>query len=529
MCVQSQKTKWSKASKSLPYSLDEELNQPLLNGFPASMVLLDCETTGGKATKDRITEVALLVVENGCLVKSWQTLIKPEMAIPPWVQRLTGISQEMVASAPTFSEIAPLIKGVCEGRVLVSHNARFDYGFLKNEFKRLDESFQTKTLCSVKLSRNLYPQYKRHGLDQIIRRLGFDIVSRHRAHDDTVAVWQFLKQVSQDFDAGDIAAVCQTLLKKPSLPSQLPSNVVDALPNRPGIYRFWQESKLLYVGKSVRIKERVFSHFTQDHANAKDLEMSRQITDVDCEETPTDFGAQLLESERIKLERPQHNRRLKKLTKLYQVRLYSDEHGYLRCNLEVAQTTAIEGENSIDESVYGLFRSRKQAESLLEKLCQRHQLCPRLMGLESKPTGPCFSMQLKKCLGACCQKEPIQSYNLRLQQAFKGFKKQLWPWDEAIIVVESSAIEPDFRHFHLINQWCYLQRFTKVQDLCDWLEDGTLPAEEPRHFDLDAYLILLKFLMKPSDQARQSSGLEILPVTEIQAKWTSSELCSVLP
>ncbi len=551
-----------------------------IHGFPDSMVLLDVETTGGKATRDRIIEIGLIVVEKGQLVKTWQTFVNPQTPVPPWIQKLTGIRNEMLVEAPSFEEIAPVIQGVCEGRVLVAHNARFDYGFLKNEFKRLKQSFQVKTLCSVKLSRRFYSQYSRHGLDQVIQRLGVEVKNRHRALDDTKVIWQLFVQISKEFEAEDIAAVCQGFLQKPALPANLDAVQISRLPNRPGIYRFWQEDKLLYVGKSVRIRDRVMSHFTQDHAVAKDLQMSGKITDIDFEQTPSDFGAQLLENHLVKTQRPIHNQRLKKITKLYQVSLQTDEHGYLRCDLSVAQQQLNEdsGVDSVkgdQESwcadVFGLFRSRRQAQQWMEKACSRHQLCPRLMGLENKKTGPCFAMQLKKCLGACCQKEPVASYNFRMQQAFAKLKQQVWPWPEPVVVIEQAmptrVISKEARqdigdsqsdnaqdrwcHFHLLDQWRYLQRFTSPQVFNDWLLEThgmnqdkdrgrkaqvqtnmdyeswspTLLESAPSHqntlthlangecFDLDAYLILIRFLMKsPLPEA-----LKIVPLSKFVA------------
>lgn len=522
------------------------MTQPSLVGFPDAMVLLDVETTGGKATRDRIIEIGLLVVEQGKLVKTWQTFVNPQTPVPPWIQKLTGIRNEMLVDAPSFEEIAPVIQGVCEGRVLVAHNARFDYGFLKNEFKRLGQTFNSKTLCSVKLSRRFYAQYPRHGLDQVIQRLGISIENRHRALDDAQVIWQLFVQISQEFVAEDIAAVCQGFLQKPSVPAHLDANQISSLPNRPGIYRFWQDNKLLYVGKSVRIRDRVMSHFTQDHAVAKDLQMSSKITDIDCEMTPSDFGAQLLENQLVKTLRPQHNQRLKKLTKLYQVRLLEDDDGYFHCELAVAE----QGLPTQSSQPFGLFRSRRQAQQWMERACDKHQLCPRLMGLENKKSGPCFALQLKKCLGACCQKEPAASYNLRMQTAFSALKQQVWPWDEPVIVIEKATPERvlskeakdtkhsrdslpagEFVHFHLLDQWRYLQRFTGSQALQDWLNSfadienfgdfepfsqGGAPtidskaSEENTCFDLDAYLILIRFLMK----SPIPEELKVVPVSQ---------------
>jgi DNA polymerase-3 subunit epsilon len=166
--------------------LDEETPTPavLSAGFPEKMVLLDLETTGGKATHHRIIEIGLVVIEQGEVVERWQSFIDPETMLPPFIQKLTGIAPSNLRGAPLFSQVADKLLTYLDGRTLVAHNARFDYSFLKNEFERIGVSYNAKPLCSVKFSRSLYPQFKRHGLDQIIQRFQLPIENRHRAMDD---------------------------------------------------------------------------------------------------------------------------------------------------------------------------------------------------------------------------------------------------------------------------------------------------------------------------------------------------------
>ena len=105
--------------------------------FDRHVVFLDLETTGATATRDRITEIGLIEVDGGNFVREWSTLVNPGMPIPPMIQALTGITNAMVATAPRFEDIARELYEAIDGRILIAHNARFDYGFLKNEFKRL--------------------------------------------------------------------------------------------------------------------------------------------------------------------------------------------------------------------------------------------------------------------------------------------------------------------------------------------------------------------------------------------------------
>ena len=109
----------------------------LSDEFPESMVLVDCETTGGNATRHRIIEIGLVVVERGSIIDRWQSLVDPEANLPSNISSLTGIAPEMLQGAPKFADIAKKLMNLLKGRIFVAHNARFDYGFLKNEFERI--------------------------------------------------------------------------------------------------------------------------------------------------------------------------------------------------------------------------------------------------------------------------------------------------------------------------------------------------------------------------------------------------------
>ena len=490
--------------------LDEATPTPsnLSSGFPEKMVLLDCETTGGKAIYHRIIEIGLLVIEQGEVIERWQTFVDPHIALPPFIQRLTGITPGMVQGAPEFCDIAQELLSKLEGRTLVAHNARFDYSFLKNEFERAGINYNAKPLCSVKFSRNLYPQFKRHGLSQIIERFGLAIENRHRALDDAEMIFQFFRKSSALFSQDEIAATCKTLLKRPALPTLLDSKQVDKLPPSPGVYYFYNEqSVLLYVGKSVHIRNRVMSHFSGDHKNPKDLQMSTKIAHVDFDLTPSDFGAQIRESNQIKALSPLYNRRLRKVKKLFQYRSSQDNRGYLRLNIE-----AIETDDTTVEQQFGLFRSPRQASQQIQKLADQYFLCHQLLGLEGNSQKPCFRTQLKKCFGACHGAEPVEAYNERMTAALKHYQVKQWPYSGPILLEERNPQQPDMVAWHLIDRWRYVSKLASFDDIYDLgygLTKGsydvaidrqppTTPAlvqdDADDRFDLDIYFILVRFM-----------------------------------
>jgi DNA polymerase-3 subunit epsilon len=173
------------------------------------MVFLDLETTGMAPAHERITEIGLVEVVDGELVGSWSQLVNPQKFIPPFIEALTGITNEMVEDAPSFAQLAPAMFERLEGKLLIAHNARFDYGFLKSEFERVGLCYQPRVLCTVKLSRKLFPEHRRHNLDSVIERHGLSCGARHRALGDAEVLWQFLQKIEAEVEAGRIDAALQ--------------------------------------------------------------------------------------------------------------------------------------------------------------------------------------------------------------------------------------------------------------------------------------------------------------------------------
>lgn len=453
----------------------------------SDLVFVDIETTGGKLHVDDITEIALIHICQGEEVGRFQTFLKPRRSIPPWITNLTGITNAMVADAPSFGEVAEELAGWFHNRVIVAHNARFDYGFIKAAFEQVGLSFKAPVMCTVKLSRALYPEHKRHGLDQIIERFGLACENRHRAMDDADMLWQFLQIALSQKPPGRVWDAIKQQLKLPSLPSQVDPHILDDCPDTPGVYRFYNElGQVIYVGKSVKLRSRILSHFSVGRKNAKDLNIAHEMTDIDWIECAGDMGAQLLEAKLIKELSPKYNVRLKKITKLWSFETVSDSKGYL--NLKLLSTDQLSAENLANR--YGLFRSKKQALSALEKRAQDHQLCQRLTGLENKKSGACFAFQLKRCKGACCEQESPDHYNLRLKMALDPIREQAWPWPGGILVKEQHGAQ---EHIHLINQWCWLGSASNEDELYDLLEH----ASSDHQIELDVYKILVKFLLQP--------------------------------
>jgi len=164
------------------------------------LVFLDLETTGASADRDRIAEVGLIEVAGGQLLQEWSTLVCPGRTIPSAVVSLTGITDQMVAQAPTFADISAELLERLEGRLLVAHNARFDYAFLRAEFRRLGIRYRSHVLCTVRLSRALFPEHRHHNLDSVIERFALSCSARHRALGDAQAVWAFARELERSVE-----------------------------------------------------------------------------------------------------------------------------------------------------------------------------------------------------------------------------------------------------------------------------------------------------------------------------------------
>lgn len=277
-----------------------------------NLAIIDVETTGGSSSFDRIIEVGVLRIENNIIVRKFESLINPQMVVSPFIEKLTGISSQSLEDAPTFYEIKDELKEILTGAVCVAHNARFDYSFIKNEFKRFEMEFRAKQLCTVKFSRLLFPRYKRHSLDNVIERFGIECARRHRAFDDAKAVWEFIKKVPEHVDEEKIKKAYFTVIKKPSLPPLLLKGEIEKLPEAPGVYMFYGDGELpLYIGKSINIYDRVLSHFNSDTDSSRELEISQQVKRIETIKTAGELSALILESELVKKMQPIYNRKLR--------------------------------------------------------------------------------------------------------------------------------------------------------------------------------------------------------------------------
>jgi DNA polymerase-3 subunit epsilon len=309
--------------------------------FDAPLAIVDVETTGAHPVYDRVTEIAVIEAEGGEITSQWSTLVDPETTIPAAIQALTGITDAMVAGAPTFGGLAEGLYERLAGRVLVAHNARFDYSFLRHEFERAGLRFTARTLCTVKLSRRLYPQHARHNLDAVMARHNLACSARHRALGDAEVVWQFLLSAGAERGEEALAHAARLVAKQPTLPAHIDRSIIDAIPDEPGVYLFHGEGGApLYVGKSVAMRTRVLSHFADDVRSTKEMQLAREVRTIEWQRTAGELGALLREAELVTQLLPVYNRRLRRAADLCSFSLASPSELRLVAALAGMKTAA---------------------------------------------------------------------------------------------------------------------------------------------------------------------------------------------
>ncbi len=456
----------------------------------SAVAFVDLETTGTAPTGDRITEIGIVRVVEGEFLDEWSTLVNPECTIPEEIQVLTGISNAMVRGAPTFSQLRRELHERLEGHLFVAHNARFDYGFMKNEFRRVEMAFSADVLCTVRLSRRMYPEALGHGLDALIARHGLQDAfapetsartGRHSALGDARAVWRFVQMLYRDRDPGEIAAAVKRLLKIPSLPPQLAPDALEGLPEGPGVYRFYGVNDLpIYIGKSINLRDRIRSHFSGDHFSANDIRISGEIRRIEVDETAGEMGALLREARLVKDLLPLHNHRLRRKLNACFIRIPD-----LRSAPEIAVSRDIDwgARDAGAETLFGPFATRQHVRQLLEQVAGEHGLCWRQLGWE-KRGGPCFARQLKRCRGACLGEETAEQHNLRLATALTPYRVIDWPWPGRILIRER---HPDgrFEEAHVFDRWCHVGTARSEDELADLAS-----ARCEIDFDPDIYRII---------------------------------------
>ncbi len=373
--------------------------------------IIDVETTGGSASRSRITEIAIFKTDGNKILDSFSSLVNPCRSVPPHISRLTGITDEMLVDAPLFSELADKIDQFTQDTVFVAHNVNFDYSFVKAEFQRAGRTYRRRKLCTVRLSRQILKGKPSYSLGKLCRELDIPLLNRHRAFGDAEAT-ALLFHLLVEKDQHEIIS---NSLKPQSLEALLPPNLPKteflALPEKQGIYYFKDaRAKIVYVGQAKNIKKRVHSHFSGNSNSRSKHYFVNNIHSIDYQLVPNAILLDLKEAIEIKKHWPRYNRSLKRFTLNHGIFRYQDQKGYERLAI---------GKCGKYEKPLISFRNREDCISVLKELVSNFELCPRLSGLQPISSGKCNYIEEMECKGACHGKEAPESYNKRFEKAIK--------------------------------------------------------------------------------------------------------------
>jgi DNA polymerase-3 subunit epsilon len=401
--------------------------------------IVDIETTGGYASGNGITEISIHIHDGDTVVEQWESLINPEQYIPSHIEALTGISNEMVSTAPTFDAVAPQIFSLLENKVFIAHNVNFDYSFVRHHLSLCGYTLNAKKLCTVRLSRKLYPGFPSYSLGRLCKSLNIELNNRHRAGGDAAATAILFGMLLQADAEGIILKSLSIGSKEQVLPPHLSKSYIDRIPANPGVYYFKDEKgKVIYIGKAKNLKKRVNSHFTGNNSSKQRQDFLKKIHNIDYEICGTELMAFILEAAEIKRLWPENNKALKRYEQKYSLFTFEDQNGYLRMGIDKYKKQAL--------AIYS-FNNLLDGHNLLKNLVSKHALCEKLCFIQTNRS-VCTGHAEGKCLGACAGLEAADTYNVRVNEA----------------IAELSAMLPSFAMIDAGR--------TEDEQSCLWIENG---------------------------------------------------------
>ncbi|MBT2561526.1 GIY-YIG nuclease family protein [Pedobacter sp. ISL-68] len=377
--------------------------------------VVDIETTGGHASANGITEVAINIHDGNEIVESYTTLINPKQPIPVYITALTGIDDNMLLDAPTFDDVALQIYQLLNDKIFVAHNVNFDYSFLKHHLAAAGYDLQCKKLCTVRLSRKLIPGKSSYSLGKLCTALQIPIQNRHRAAGDADATSILFNLLLEYDQEGIIAEMLKKTSKEQVLPPHLDKASIMRLPHQPGVYYFKDnKGKIIYVGKAKDLKKRVTSHFTGNTPNRQRQDFLRTIHHVDHVICGTELMALILEANEIKRLWPENNRVMKRYEHKYDLYVFEDQNGYMRLAID---------KHKKNNNAFQSFNSLLEGYNFLNQLVDKYQLCAKLCYLQKTAT-KCYAHENGQCFGACSGIETVSVYNKKLNTALADIQNQ---------------------------------------------------------------------------------------------------------
>ncbi len=365
--------------------------------------IVDIETTGSYAAGNGITEIGIAIHDGKKVIDFYESLVNPKTPIPYFIQRLTGIDNNMVAKAPAFEEIAAHVFGLLQDKIFVAHNVNFDYSFVKHHLHSAGYDLDTKKLCTVRLARKVMPGLNGYSLGKLTQRLGINHSMHHRAGGDALATADLLTIILEKDTEGVVTGMLKGRNSEQYLPPHLPVEDLSMLPSSAGVYYFYNAAgKTIYIGKAKNIRRRVKSHFSNNKTNRQKQDLMRETHRISYKECATELMAHILESAEIRRLWPVHNRSQRGFLAQFGLFCYEDIQGYKRF--------AIEKNRRSFKPIY-TFNTITEGRARLKELIEEFGLCPRLCNMATE------------C--ECASHFAPEQYNLKVDSAVEWMRKHL--------------------------------------------------------------------------------------------------------
>lgn len=415
--------------------------------------IVDIETTGSHAGGSRITEIAILIHNGKKVIERYQSLVNPQCIIPLAIQTLTGITPDMLEDAPIFDDIAEDVYHLLQGKIFVAHNVNFDYTFLVKELKQAGYEWQASKLCTVRLSRKIFPGHSSYSLGNICQHFGIKIAGRHRAMGDAEATVKLVELLLAN-DAGNYFEEGLRKNIEHRLPTHLSVEQFNKLPETVGIYIFRdKKGKIIYVGKAINIKKRVLSHFSGSNTGLRRQQFINDICSIDFEEAGTELMALLMECQLIKKHWPIHNRALKRYEPKYTLIRYQDIRGYDRLAV-----------SKINPQMENLrcFETAGEANLYLSKLMDTFALAPALCTFFSPATQTREDRKVDYT-----QIPPLDEYSLKMNAVFDYLQNT----KHSFILFDNGRTEEEKSYIYYKEDRLYAFGFIEFMDNWSNVED----------------------------------------------------------
>lgn len=383
-------------------------------------VVLDVETTGLQASRQRVIEVALASFAGGEQIGLWESLCQPGRRVPAYVTKLTGIDDTLLEDAPPFSELASTVIELTSGAVIIGHNVEFDLAFLNEELKRAGlPGIVNERLDTLSLATRLISGLRKPTLQAVADRLGIAVpkAKRHRAASDAVLTGKVaVALMAQAGDAGfrtleELKTAARPRATRPRERMPKASSVVDramltGIPRRPGVYLMHDANgHVVYVGKAKNLRDRVSSYFSQPLGYTRKMDgLIESLSRIEVEVVGSELEALLLESQLIRRYQPRYNTALRS----------HEQYPFIRVDVANPWPRVSLAMSRKDDGAryFGPFRSAATARKTVDLINRVVPLrtCTRSFRDARSYGSPCIQLDMGRCLGPCVGRADRDQY-----------------------------------------------------------------------------------------------------------------------